>query len=230
MPAEKDEPLHLDLVDLDERTGAPKPAPQVLVTPPVEPISPDTLNIAAGDQKLELEGAWAEERAAKVAGKTAPTPLAARVIAEDRAARRHNAGLTFAIILVLAVAGAGVFLYIKASEKPSEVPAATPTQTPAKPPPKQQAGSTPSDAPTTPERKTPPPATDQPLVNTLPDRGVAIRIIGAHGTPITIDGAAAGKSPVSLKRRSSTREMVIGANGKQWKIVPDHDQTIDISQ
>lgn len=219
-----DVPLQLDVVDLGERTGAPPlaPAPTPAPRPPIEPLHPDVVNLAASDEKLELDGSWAKERAAKVAGKVAPSPLAARVIAEDRAARRHNSGLTFAILLVLAVAGAGVFLYIKASQTPSE-----PTVTPTKPTPTLPA----SAVPDAPKPATPPPATtDVPLVNKVPDRGIAIRIIGSHGTPVTIDGAAAGKSPVSLKRRASTREMVIGANGKQWKIVPDHDQTIDISR
>jgi hypothetical protein len=229
-----DMPLELSVVDLGERTGAPpletKPIPVAPpATLPTEQLHPDIVNLAASDEKLELEGNWAHERAAKVAGKTAPSPLATRVIAQDRADRRHNAGLTFAIILVLAVAGAGVFLYIKASEKPSDAPVTTPVKpSPDKPTPKRSGSTAPSDG--TPERKPPPPANDEPIVNKVPDRGIAIRIIGSHGTPVTIDGATAGKSPISLKRRPSTRELVIGANGKQWKIVPDHDQTIDISQ
>ena len=64
----------------------------------------------------------------------------------------------------------------------------------------------------------------------MPNVGVAIRIIGANGTPITIDGANAGKTPTSLKRSASKRVMVIGANGSTWKIVPDRDQTIDVTK
>lgn len=230
-PLLADMPLELSVVDLGERTGAPPigptarpPAPEPM---PTEQLHPDVVNFAASDEKLELEGNWAQERAAKVAGKTAPSPLAARVIAEDRAARRHNTGLTFAILLVLGVAGAGVFLYIKASKAPS-----TPVSTPVKPSPDKPSPDQPTtrggSTDTTPQPK--PPVNDASIVNKVPDRGIAIRIVGSPGTPVTIDGAAAGKSPVSLKRRASTREMVIGASGKQWKIVPDHDQTIDISK
>jgi hypothetical protein len=61
-----------------------------------------------------------------------------------------------------------------------------------------------------------------------PDRGVTIRIIGADGTPVTIDGKPAGKTPLSLQRRPGKKALVIGAKGSTWQVVPDRDQTIDV--
>jgi hypothetical protein len=62
-----------------------------------------------------------------------------------------------------------------------------------------------------------------------PERGISIRITGDDGTPVTIDGAYAGKTPLSLKRKPGKKAFVIGANGRTWKIVPDRDQLIDVS-
>lgn len=59
---------------------------------------------------------------------------------------------------------------------------------------------------------------------------VTIEIVGRPGTPITIDGADMGKTPVSLQRTKSTSEIEISAPGFVRRIVPDHDLTIDIAQ
>ena len=62
------------------------------------------------------------------------------------------------------------------------------------------------------------------------DRGVTIRIVGKSGTAITIDGKPAGKTPVRLERRASKQEIEIAAPGFVRRVVPDRDQTIDISR
>ena len=184
----------LQVIDLGERTGAPvlearKPKP--VVAAPIEVIHPDIINVSPSHERLELDGSWRHEKAARIAGATPLSPAAARVVADDRAARRHNKGLYFAVVLFLAIAGAGAYLYVVA---------------------KQQSES------------------EKRVNDPVPKTGVSIRIVGKNGTPVTIDGANAGKTPISLKRSVSKRAMVIGANGSTWKIIPDRDQTIDVTK
>jgi hypothetical protein len=169
-------------------------------------------------------GSWRHEKAARVAGKTPHSPTAARVVAEHRAARRHNKGLYFAVALFLAMAGAGAYLYVAAKKQSDAEKGTVVDPRPARPrtPAKREPPSRPAPPPTVLVA----PARD----NSVPSPGVSIRIIGANGTPIKIDGANAGKTPVSLKRSASDRAMVIDANGSTWTIIPDRDQTIDVSK
>ncbi len=204
----------LDLVDLGERAGAPALEPRVAAVAKTEQVHVDIVNVAPSHQPLELDGSWKQEKDARIAGKAPLSPTAARIVAEDRAVRRHNKGLYFAVVLFLAIAGAGAYLYVLA-KKESDKGAAVVEPAPTKP-------KTPTPGP--------PPVVTPARDNSVPSTGVSIRIIGANGTPITIDGAKAGKTPVSLKRGASKRAMVIGAAGSTWKIVPDHDQTIDITK
>jgi hypothetical protein len=46
---------------------------------------------------------------------------------------------------------------------------------------------------------------------------------------VTIDGAAAGKTPISLQRSIGTRPLVIRAGPTTFQVVPDRDQTVDIT-
>ncbi len=60
--------------------------------------------------------------------------------------------------------------------------------------------------------------------------GVSIRFVGPAGTPITIDGVSVGKVPLSLKRKPSKRLLLIEAPGIVKQIVPDHNQTVDLTR
>jgi hypothetical protein len=70
-------------------------------------------------------------------------------------------------------------------------------------------------------RRTPPPAT--------PHAGISIRIIARSPTAITIDGHAAGKTPLTLQRARGTQPLTIAAPSFVKQIIPDHDQVIDVS-
>jgi len=48
------------------------------------------------------------------------------------------------------------------------------------------------------------------------------------GTPITVDGVKAGKTPQSLKIKGRTRPIKIEGNGVTKIITPDRDQTINL--
>lgn len=59
--------------------------------------------------------------------------------------------------------------------------------------------------------------------------GVAIRIIAREPTEVSIDGHAAGKTPLTLQRPKGTQPIVIAAPGATKQIIPDHDQVVDLS-
>lgn len=62
-----------------------------------------------------------------------------------------------------------------------------------------------------------------------PRGGVSIRIVANPPVAVTIDGHPAGKTPLTLQRAPSTQPIVIAGPGAERDIVPDHDQTIDVS-
>lgn len=68
--------------------------------------------------------------------------------------------------------------------------------------------------------KKPPPA---------PHAGISIRITAPEPTAVTIDGHAAGKTPITLQRARSTRPILIAGPRASTQVIPDHDQVIDIS-
>lgn len=59
--------------------------------------------------------------------------------------------------------------------------------------------------------------------------GVSIRIIANQPVAVTIDGQPAGKTPLTLQRPSSTQPIAIAGPGGVQDIVPDRDQTVDVS-
>lgn len=59
--------------------------------------------------------------------------------------------------------------------------------------------------------------------------GVSIKIVGAPGTIVSIDGAKAGKVPLTLQRKPSKKLILLTAPGVAKQITPDHDQTVDMS-
>ena len=61
-------------------------------------------------------------------------------------------------------------------------------------------------------------------------KGVSIKIIGAPGTPVKIDGANAGKVPLTLSRKPSKKLMLISGPSVTKQITPDRDQTVDLSR
>jgi len=249
-PVAADKPIdlsalgNLQVVGLDDRADAKRPpddaafAPPLVDKPPksreeagkVEMLMPDVVNLAPSDEKIELETGWRAEKAERVANKKQLSPLAQRVVAEDKQRRAATTGYGLSVFVILAIAGAGVYFYIRMT-KTGEDPTApvTPAIT------KQPTGSA-----STPDPKKPGPwkTPDRPVVdksapqdiNSIDSKAVSIRIIGANGTPITINGSPAGKTPASLKITGSTKALVIGAKGKKWKVIPDRDQTIDITQ
>jgi hypothetical protein len=62
-----------------------------------------------------------------------------------------------------------------------------------------------------------------------PAGGVSIRIIAREPTEVTIDGRAAGKTPLTLQRPPGTAPVLIGAPGTARQVIPDRDQTIDVT-
>jgi serine/threonine protein kinase len=61
-------------------------------------------------------------------------------------------------------------------------------------------------------------------------KGVSIKIVGAPGTIVSIDGAKAGKVPLTLQRKPSKKLILLTAPGVSKQITPDHDQTVDMSR
>ena len=59
--------------------------------------------------------------------------------------------------------------------------------------------------------------------------GVSIRIVAHDPTEVTIDGHPAGKTPLTLERPRTTRPIVIAGPRGATQVVPDHDQTVDLS-
>ncbi len=59
--------------------------------------------------------------------------------------------------------------------------------------------------------------------------GVEITVTAPKpGTPITVDGAKAGKTPQSLKIKGRTRPIKIEGNGVTKIVTPDHDQIVNL--
>ncbi len=61
---------------------------------------------------------------------------------------------------------------------------------------------------------------------------VGIHIVAPSPVPVRVNGARAGKTPMTLSYKRSTRPLVISADGSgapvMRQIVPDHDQTVDL--
>jgi len=210
-PLELPPMLELAVVDLGERTGAP-PAKPLSPAPPPPPAEPLSVQAPLVETKLELDADWQREKAAR---QHAATPAAQRSAREARARPAQASGGTpwLLVVLVLAGLGAGGYYLMTRTTSSTATPEPTPPSAPAPPP------TTPAD----PSRDPSAPAT------TVPRRGVTIRIVGASGTPVRIDGAAAGKTPLSLQRSSSKRPIAIEAGRVTFQVVPDRDQTIDIT-
>lgn len=60
--------------------------------------------------------------------------------------------------------------------------------------------------------------------------GVSIKIVGAPGTVVSIDGVKAGKVPLTLQRKPSKKLLLLTAPGVSKQVTPDHDQTVDMSR
>lgn len=60
--------------------------------------------------------------------------------------------------------------------------------------------------------------------------GVSIRIVAPAPTAITIDGHAAGKTPITLQRPRGARPITIAAPGFVREVTPDHDAVIDVGK
>ena len=202
---------------------APKPAP----VPPSQPaleqphlesdaFKPPALG-AAADIPLELESSWKQERARKV--------IAAPRHASP--ARSGGAGtLLVAIVVAGAVAGGGYFAATRMHKPAASTPAPQPGA--AEP---HAAAPQPTPPPPAPPQPPPPEQLPTPPETPLASRhGVKIRIVGASGTPISIDGQPAGKTPIALERTAGKRAITISAPGFVRRVVPDRDQTIDITQ
>lgn len=78
-------------------------------------------------------------------------------------------------------------------------------------------------------RKSPSAPSTPTSTSSVPKRGVTIRIVGKPGTPVTIDGAAAGKTPISLERSAGSRPITVTTSLGTFQVVPDRDQTVDIT-
>ena len=69
----------------------------------------------------------------------------------------------------------------------------------------------------------------QPIAKGESIGGVEITITAPKpGTPITVDGAKAGKTPQSLKIKGRTRPIEIKGNGVTKIVTPDHDQIVNL--
>jgi hypothetical protein len=69
----------------------------------------------------------------------------------------------------------------------------------------------------------------QPIAKGESIGGVEITITAPRpGTPITVDGAKAGKTPQSLKIKGRTRPIEIKGNGVTKIVTPDHDQIVNL--
>ena len=79
-------------------------------------------------------------------------------------------------------------------------------------------------------RHPPPPAAPTELEG-LPNT-VGIHIVAPSPVQVRVDGTRAGKTPMTLNHKRTTRPLVISADGSgapvMRQIVPDHDQTVDL--
>jgi serine/threonine protein kinase len=206
----------------------PAPAPPVAERPHLESdaFKPPALGGAA-DIPLELESSWKDERARKGAppiGRALPERAPA-----PRPSRSGGAGtLVIALVAAAAVAGGGYYVVTRMQEKPAaSTPHAQLPQPEPAPPAPAPAPQPPAPQPPAPKPATLPTPDETPLVAR---HGVSIRIIGARGTAVSIDGQPAGKTPIALERTAGKRAITIAAPGFVRRVVPDHDQTIDITQ
>ena len=58
--------------------------------------------------------------------------------------------------------------------------------------------------------------------------GVELTITAPRVVSVTVDGAPAGKTPVSLRIKGRTRPIVISGGGVTKQVTPDHDQIINL--
>jgi hypothetical protein len=63
----------------------------------------------------------------------------------------------------------------------------------------------------------------------VPGEGVSIRIVAHDPTDVTIDGAPAGKTPLTLRRPEGAQPLLIASPHKTKQVIPDHDQVVDLS-
>jgi serine/threonine-protein kinase len=63
----------------------------------------------------------------------------------------------------------------------------------------------------------------------IPGGGVAIQIVAPHRVEVAIDGHTEGKTPLTLELAKSTTPIVITAPGIAKQVIPDRDQTVDLS-
>jgi len=68
-----------------------------------------------------------------------------------------------------------------------------------------------------------------PVPKHVPGEGVSIRIVAHDPTDVTIDGAPAGKTPLTLRRPEGTQPVMIASPHKTTHVIPDHDQVVDLS-
>ena len=58
--------------------------------------------------------------------------------------------------------------------------------------------------------------------------GVSITVTADEQTKITVDGAPAGMTPVTLQMTSGTKPITIVGGGKKAIVTPDHDQVVKL--
>jgi len=123
------------------------------------------------DAPLEVDPAWAAERAAKQAVAAAPP-----------APRKGKGTLAVSIALLVMV---GVFIVMLVQRQPSAKGQKVP-------------------------------------------QGIEVTITAPKPTFVTIDGARAGKTPLSLKLKASSRYLRIEGNGVTKEIRADRDQVVNL--
>jgi serine/threonine protein kinase len=213
----------LDLVDLDER-DAPTRTASAFVPPPAEPalkldiVEPgasldlDKPYTPVASPTLEIEGDWEKNRGAR---RATPSHEAERFRREHGPSTAGGGGRWLLLALVaVAVGGAAVYGYVSTKSARTPAKRTAPASTPVK-----ATAPRPHDEPD--DDRSPP--TDS-------THGVSIRIIGLAGMPITIDGSPAGKLPLKLTRSAGKKPIVIEGTGVYRVVIPDHTQTVDLTQ
>jgi len=125
------------------------------------------------ERPLEVDPAWAAERAAKQAAAVAPPP-----------APKGKGTLVVAIALLAMV---GVFIVMILQRQPSAKGTA------------------------------------------LPD-GIELTITAPRPTLVTIDGVKAGKTPLSIRIKGSSRVVKIEGNGVLKEVTADRDQVVNLAK
>lgn len=224
----------LDVVSLDERDKTRRDTPPASAFLPPQAESEIKLDIIeagapldlgkssspVASPKLEVEGGWEKNRAARRGGAS----LEAQRFARENPTRDTGGGGGRWLLLLLvaaAVGGAGVYWYVSTSSHRTTIKkpnvAAEPAREPVKTPsPDRRAGGTSGGA-----RPEPQPSDSK--------RGVSIRIVGMTGMAITIDGSPAGKLPIRLERSAGKKPIVIEGPGIYRQVIPDRTQTVDLS-